>query len=391
MSCVFAAAERLASRTTAVRERKRKLPARAVSGASGSSDGAGGGASTQQSESDRVFLELATWPVHHGIVCDKCRAKNIEGVRYKCSNCRDYDMCAACESNDHVESLGLAQRSDVTFSCPYPAACSETAMSELELRDHISAKHANDPKIVKCPICEINGYRSVLVMQPMFSQHLTRDHCNEHDVVNHVLIKIPRMMPHFHGRIFNVLPKFPIDLSEETKAQPPTASTSTASAPSAASSSSSSVLASSSPAASASPAASPAPSAAAAPQSSAIDSFFAAVSAANASSLPPQPPALPQPAASTSSASALPPPPSQQAKVITMAERLSADQLQSSVVHRRKCSHCGVSPIRSQSAFCLCRFVFPSFLFSFFFSCFACVLLQWRLLRLLQLPRLCVV
>ena len=31
--------------------------------------------------------------VHNHITCDECGKKNIEGVRYKCSVCADFDLC----------------------------------------------------------------------------------------------------------------------------------------------------------------------------------------------------------------------------------------------------------------------------------------------------------
>jgi hypothetical protein len=34
--------------------------------------------------------------VHSGVTCDSCSRKNIEGVRYKCSVCSNYDFCETC-------------------------------------------------------------------------------------------------------------------------------------------------------------------------------------------------------------------------------------------------------------------------------------------------------
>jgi hypothetical protein len=36
--------------------------------------------------------------VHRGITCDGCNFRNIEGVRYKCSVCPDFDFCEQCEA-----------------------------------------------------------------------------------------------------------------------------------------------------------------------------------------------------------------------------------------------------------------------------------------------------
>lgn len=36
--------------------------------------------------------------VHHGITCDSCQVSPIQGVRYKCCVCNNYDLCSDCES-----------------------------------------------------------------------------------------------------------------------------------------------------------------------------------------------------------------------------------------------------------------------------------------------------
>lgn len=38
--------------------------------------------------------------VHRGVTCDKCGRSPIVGVRYRCSNCQDYDLCEDCEARD---------------------------------------------------------------------------------------------------------------------------------------------------------------------------------------------------------------------------------------------------------------------------------------------------
>lgn len=40
--------------------------------------------------------------IHNGVTCDSCQFRNIEGVRYKCSVCSNFDFCERCEATvDH--------------------------------------------------------------------------------------------------------------------------------------------------------------------------------------------------------------------------------------------------------------------------------------------------
>ncbi|KAL8800021.1 MAG: hypothetical protein Q9182_005462 [Xanthomendoza sp. 2 TL-2023] len=36
--------------------------------------------------------------VHRGVNCNSCNAMPIRGIRYRCTNCHDYDLCEQCES-----------------------------------------------------------------------------------------------------------------------------------------------------------------------------------------------------------------------------------------------------------------------------------------------------
>jgi len=67
-------------------------------------------------------------PIHYGVVCDSC-SNTIVGIRYKCSDCPDFDLCEACEKKlpgvhnpTHV-FLKIVKPSTPGFSgrrgCPY--------------------------------------------------------------------------------------------------------------------------------------------------------------------------------------------------------------------------------------------------------------------------------
>jgi len=46
--------------------------------------------------------------VHYNIICDGCNMNPIQGARYKCTVCPDYDLCSACEAkNQHPTDHAL--------------------------------------------------------------------------------------------------------------------------------------------------------------------------------------------------------------------------------------------------------------------------------------------
>jgi hypothetical protein len=38
--------------------------------------------------------------VHRGVTCNNCQIIPIRGIRYRCANCADYDLCEVCEAID---------------------------------------------------------------------------------------------------------------------------------------------------------------------------------------------------------------------------------------------------------------------------------------------------
>jgi next-to-BRCA1 protein 1 len=43
-------------------------------------------------------------PIHRGILCDSCNV-TIAGVRHKCLDCRDFDLCTTCISGGAIERM----------------------------------------------------------------------------------------------------------------------------------------------------------------------------------------------------------------------------------------------------------------------------------------------
>ena len=61
---------------------------------------------TQLSKNEQNILnEKNNNKIIHIYKCNNCGKENIEGIRYKCTNCPDYNLCEKCESNsEHIPS-----------------------------------------------------------------------------------------------------------------------------------------------------------------------------------------------------------------------------------------------------------------------------------------------
>ena len=160
---------------------------------------------------DRQYFVDSAGSTHYAIVCNRCRSQDLEGVRLKCTSCKDYDLCASCEQSTFVESLGLSQQQrGVTFACPY-AHCPAVGLRERQLRDHVHAAHESDVSLVACPICSANGSVQTVLTQPTFDQHLSKEHCDEHDPSTHVTLKVTKIIPHSHRKYFSPQEPYPLD------------------------------------------------------------------------------------------------------------------------------------------------------------------------------------
>ena len=53
----------------------------------------------QNNESNNIEGNNKSKPIHYGIVCNKCGKRDIEGKRYKCAQCTNFNLCEKCENN----------------------------------------------------------------------------------------------------------------------------------------------------------------------------------------------------------------------------------------------------------------------------------------------------
>jgi len=73
--------------------------------------------------------------VHFNVTCDGCEANPIKGIRYKCNNCPNYDLCQQCYNKGGVHN------SDHAFTtidkpaprCPYMQRRCGTFMNQSEV------------------------------------------------------------------------------------------------------------------------------------------------------------------------------------------------------------------------------------------------------------------
>jgi Ca2+-binding EF-hand superfamily protein len=53
--------------------------------------------------------------VHRGVMCNGCYSKPIRGVRWRCANCADYDLCSECEA------MGMHSKTHIFYKVKIPA------------------------------------------------------------------------------------------------------------------------------------------------------------------------------------------------------------------------------------------------------------------------------
>lgn len=48
-----------------------------------------------------LFIISIESVLHYGVFCDYCKY-TIRGLRWKCTYCRDYDLCQDCKPKSHI-------------------------------------------------------------------------------------------------------------------------------------------------------------------------------------------------------------------------------------------------------------------------------------------------
>ena len=56
-----------------------------------------------------MYTLLTICTVHLAVTCNECAMYPIQGTRYKCLMCQDYDLCEKCESQNIHEGHVMAK------------------------------------------------------------------------------------------------------------------------------------------------------------------------------------------------------------------------------------------------------------------------------------------
>lgn len=143
---------------------------------------------------------------HEGVSCDCCLKTNFGGRRYKCLTCYDYDLCSTCYDAGTVttrhlmnhpvqciltkkdfelyyggEALLNTERLQ-SLTCPL---CGKVGHTEMTLKEHVVAEHADSMKEVICPICACLPGGDPNYMTDDFGSHLILEHRTDtHDLIS---------------------------------------------------------------------------------------------------------------------------------------------------------------------------------------------------------------
>jgi len=64
-----------------------------------------GGVAASVSVSPSWEIGRQSLPIHDGVRCDGCGMSPLKGIRYKCANCPNWDLCQICFEHDTTVHL----------------------------------------------------------------------------------------------------------------------------------------------------------------------------------------------------------------------------------------------------------------------------------------------
>ncbi|KAI8344902.1 hypothetical protein EDC96DRAFT_328288 [Choanephora cucurbitarum] len=85
---------------------------------------------------------------HTGVECDSCDTP-IEGIRYKCGNCPNYDLCEQCE--EKASLIHDENHAFVKLRRPIQSVVHMPLLPELRFLDAATAETSNTPEVVSKP------------------------------------------------------------------------------------------------------------------------------------------------------------------------------------------------------------------------------------------------
>lgn len=92
--------------------------------------------------------------VHHQVTCDGCKASPIQGIRYKCSVCADFDFCDKCEAErQHGHpflKIRKPEQAPAFINCTYKSQMQQSNLSSSSssARKPSTNKKPQDKKII---------------------------------------------------------------------------------------------------------------------------------------------------------------------------------------------------------------------------------------------------
>jgi len=106
---------------------------------------------------------------HMGVGCDNCGSKNFPGIRYKCTVCKNYDLCEKCAAQLHLGDKKFHDHA--LLKIPYPYFDRSVIGSQF-YGDHgiFCIKHVQDGRAAICGTCTTCGE---------FTGSLENKYCND--------------------------------------------------------------------------------------------------------------------------------------------------------------------------------------------------------------------